>query len=477
MFGALLWWGLLSNKPATSLTNEPQIIHILNRISFGATSEQIEKVKSTGIETYIKAQLYPESIPNSLQLEKHLAKLDRLGMSNTELYQKYFINNQQRKNLSPQQLKQLRQERQKVYQQAVESKLARAIASPRQLQEVMTNFWFNHFNVFARKAFGDLLVGNYENQISNYALGNFRDLLGVTAKHPAMLLYLDNHLNTAPNSRGARGNAKGLNENYARELLELHTLGVEGGYTQADVIALARIFTGWGIDRRGRHNENGFFFYKNRHDFSDKVFLGTTIQGRGEEEVEQALDILATHPSTARFISYKLAQYFVADEPPKRLVKKLARTFQKTDGDIKSVLNTLFHSAEFNDPRYYQQKFKTPQQYIISLVRSAEIANPNYNRLRGMLAQLAMPVFLCRTPDGYDYTQNAWLNPDAMLRRISFATAIANGALDKKDPVDIIKIKASLGSNLSARTKQALEKTPPRLRAALLLGSPEMMYR
>ena len=478
IFGALLWFGLVSHKTATSVVDDTQVLHILNRLSFGATAEQIEQVKSTGIEAYIKAQLSPESIPNSPKLEKHLGTLDKLGMSNTELYKKYFLNNQKRKNLSPQQIKQIGKERRTVYQQAVESNLARAIASPRQLQEVMTNFWFNHFNVFARKSVVDLLVGNYENQIRSYALGNFRDLLGATAKHPAMLFYLDNRLNSAPNSSGVRGKARGLNENYARELLELHTLGVDGGYTQADVIALARILTGWGIDSQGRRGDkNGFFFYKNRHDFGDKVFLGTTIKGRGEEEVEQALDMLAAHPSTAHFISYKLAQYFVADEPPNSLVEKLASTFQQTEGDIKSVLDTLFHSSEFNDPQYYQQKFKTPQQYLLSLVRAAKIENPNYNRLRGMLNQLAMPMFLCPTPDGYDYTQSAWLNPEAMLKRISLATAIANGALDKEDSVDIETIKASLGNNLSAQTQEAVEKTPPRLRRALLLGSPEMMYR
>ena len=476
--GALLWFGLASNRTSASLIDDARVIHILNRLSFGATAEQIEEVKQSGIEVYIKAQLSPESIPNSPKLEQHLAELDTLNTSTSRLYKKYVLNKQERESLSPQKIKQIHQERRKVYQQAVEAHLARAIASPHQLQAVMTNFWFNHFNIFAKKNFSDLLVGSYENQIRNYALGNFRDLLGVTAKHPAMLLYLDNHLNTAPKSPGARGNAKGLNENYARELLELHTLGVDGGYTQADIIALARMLTGWGIDRQGkRGDENGFFFYENRHDFGDKVFLGTTIKGKGEEEVEQALDMLAVHPATARFISYKLAQYFVADEPPDSLVKKLASTFQKTEGDIKTVLDTLFHSPEFNDPQYYNNKFKTPQQYIISLIRAAEIANPNYNRLRGMLHQLAMPVFLCPTPDGYENIQAPWLNPEAMLTRISLATAIANGALDKEYSVDVTKIKASLGSNLSARTKETVDKNRPRLRAALLLGSPEMMYR
>ena len=470
--------GWLIKKHATSLVNDAQVLHVLNRLSFGATPAQIKEVNSTGIEAYIQAQLSPESIPNSSKLEKHLAQLDKLEIGTTQLYRQYALTKKKREQLSPEKQKQLRKDRQKVYQQAVEAHLARAIASPRQLQEVMVNFWFNHFNVYAKKNVTDLWVGDYENQIRNYALGNFRDLLGVTAKHPAMLLYLDNEVNTAPNSPGAKGRFKGLNENYARELLELHTLGVDGGYTQADVIALAKILTGWGIARQGRPgDENGFFFYKNRHDFSDKVLLGTTIEGRGKEEVEQALDMLAAHPSTAHFISYKLAQYFVADRPPNSLVEKLASTFQKTEGDIKSVLDTLLHSSEFNDPQYYHQKFKTPQQYILSLVRAAEIENPNYNRLRGMLNQLSMPTFLCPTPDGYENIQAPWLNPEAMLKRISLATAIANGSLDKEDVVNVETIEASLSNNLSAKTKESLYKTPPRLRAALLLGSPEMMYR
>ncbi len=479
ILGILLWFGLVSQQQADSLVDESQVLHTLNRLSFGATAEQIDRVKSTGIEAYIQAQLSPESIPNSPKLEKQLAKLDKLDLSTQELFQRYLLNPQKRAKLSSQEQEKIKKGRRTVYQQAIESHLSRAIYSPHQLQEVMTNFWFNHFNVFARKGFGDLLVGNYENQIRNHALGNFRDLLGATAKHPAMLLYLDNRLNTAPNSPAGQRNQTGLNENYARELLELHTLGVDGGYTQEDVIALARILTGWGIIGRQarRAGDNGFFFYERRHDFGDKVFLGKTIKGKGAAEVEEALDILTAHPATAHFISYKLAQYFVADRPPNSLVDKLASTFQETDGDITTVLDNLFHSAEFNDPQYYRQKFKTPQQYIFSLVRAADIENPNYNRLRGMLSRLGMPVFLCPTPDGYAQTQDAWLNPEAMLNRVSLATAIANGALDKEDSIDLNTIKASLDNNLSAETKEALAKTPPRLRAALLLGSPEMMYR
>ena len=224
ILGILLWFGLVSQQQADSLVDERQVLHILNRLSFGATAEQIDRVKSTGIEAYIQAQLSPESIPNSPKLEKQLAKLDKLDLSTQELFQRYLLNPQKRAKLSSQEQEKINQGRRLVYQQAIESHLSRAIYSPHQLQEVMTNFWFNHFNVFARKGFGDLLVGNYENQIRNHALGNFRDLLGTTAKHPAMLLYLDNRLNTAPDSPAGQRNQTGLNENYARELLELHTL-------------------------------------------------------------------------------------------------------------------------------------------------------------------------------------------------------------------------------------------------------------
>ena len=476
--GVLPWFELASQQQATNSVNPARVLHTLNRLSFGATPAQIEQINSTGIEAYIQAQLSPESIPQSSKIENQLAQLDKLQTSVSELYAKYVISKKQRESLSKKKFKELLKERAQIYQQATEAHLARAIASPRQLQEVMVHFWFNHFNVFAKKNVTDLWIGDYESRIRNHALGNFHDLLLVTAKHPAMLLYLDNHLNTAPNSLRGKRRGRGLNENYARELLELHTLGVDGGYTQADVIALARILTGWSIDRQGsRGDKSGFLFLKRSHDFRDKVFLGTTIKGRGKEEVEEALDMLAHHPSSARFISYKLAQYFVADRPPTSLVEKLASTFQTTAGDIKSVLDTLFHSAEFNNTQYYNNKFKTPQQYIISLVRAAEIENPNYNRLRGMLNKLAMPIFLCPTPDGYENTQAFWLNPEAMIKRINLATAIANGSLNKEDSINLETIKASLGNNLSAKTRSTLDQTTPELRPALLLGSPEMMYR
>ena len=308
-------------------------------------------------------------------------------------------------------------------------------------------------------------------------MGNFYELLLATAQHPAMLIYLDNKENTAPDSPVGKKRKLGLNENYARELMELHTLGVDGGYSQDDVIALARIFTGWGIDRKGeRGDKTGFLFYVKRHDQQEKMFLGQKIAANGMKEGKQALRILANHPATAHYISYKLAQYFVADQPPESLVNNLTQEFINSKGNIRLVMDALIHSQEFNDPQYYGQKFKTPYQYLTSLVRLSEIKQPNFARIRGMLFQLSMPIHMCRTPDGYDNQQSTWLNPQAMLQRTSLATAIANGTLNKNSPIEISRIEQNLGI-ISSRTKKVVEKTPVHLRAALMMGSPEAMYR
>ncbi len=483
---ALLWLGILPYPQAIGAENQDKVLHYISRLSFGVTPGQIQQVQASGIENYLQAQLNPESIPESPVLERRLAQLDTLKMSPIDLFksfQKYNIQLQSNKgrNLSIAEKKELQQKRnklrQKALQQAQKAHLLGSILSERQLQEVMVDFWFNHFNVVFNKKVIRFWLADYENDIRTHALGNFRDLLAATAHHPAMLIYLDNDLNVAPNDK-AKGNLKGINENYARELMELHTLGVDGGYTQQDVIALARILTGWGVDRRGGlGDENSFKFYERRHDYSDKVFLGHTIPGTGIEEGEKALDILASHPATARFISYKLAQYFVADQPPTSLVDRLGDKFLDSNGNIKVVLDTLFHSPEFNDPQYYHNKFKTPYQYLVSLLRASNINNPNFQRLRGMLAQLSMPIYGCATPDGYKNTQDAWLNPEGMLRRISLANAIANGAVSNKQPVNAQQLQKTLGNKFSPTTKNAIAQSPPRLRSTLILGSPEMMNR
>ncbi|MGF1490539.1 MAG: DUF1800 domain-containing protein [Prochloraceae cyanobacterium] len=456
-----------------------RLIHIINRLSFGPRPGDIEKIKNKGIQAYIQSQIKPESLAESPKLSQRLDRLETLKMSPVELFTEYNPRPNRREKISEEERKMRRKRARQVLQQAVEDRLSRAIESPRQLQEVMVDFWFNHFNVFARKGLIHLWVGNYDREVIRpNVFGRFRDLLGATARHPAMLVYLDNWQNTAPNSRGARGRFKGLNENYARELMELHTLGVDGGYTQEDVVSLARILTGWGVSRNPKRGDgSGFFFYPNRHDFSDKVFLGKTIKGSGRDEVEEALDILAAHPATARHISYKLAQYFVSDRPPEDLVNSLAKNFLATSGNIAAVLNTLFNSKEFLDPQYYGNKFKTPYQYVISLYRSSNPETTNLRAMLGMLRQLGMPLYGCSTPNGYQNTRDAWLNPDAMMRRVSFATAVARGYVNKQKPVDRNLLIATLGNNFSDRTLEVINNSKRNLQAPLILGSPEMMYR
>ncbi|MEO0837029.1 MAG: DUF1800 family protein, partial [Cyanobacteria bacterium J06642_3] len=222
---------------------------------------------------------------------------------------------------------------------------------------------------------------------------------------------------------------------------------------------------------------NGFHFYPERHDFTDKTLLGKTIKGSGSDEVEQALDILASHPATANFISYKLAQYFVADVPPPSLVKKLAQTFTASDGDLKKVLASLFSSSEFLDPQYYDQKFKTPDQFLVSVLRAINVQTPNLKKLDGMLRSLSMPTYAKSSPDGYPNTQDYWLNPDSLLRRIDFVVGIGHGNLKNKQKVDATKLEQTLGATLSENTKSTIDQSPDRLKAALILGSPEMMYR
>ena len=468
---------------ATSKLPQPDERHILERLSFGVTSSQIEQINTIGIEAYIQSQLSPQLIAESPIVDNYLAKFSLISQEPVELKKIEYRNRKKLRNpqLPIQQKIRINQKIRNLNLQArdeaIDAHLARAIYSNRQLQEVMVDFWFNHFNVSGDKGSIKLWLNDYENKIRTHALGNFRDLLGVTAKHPAMLIYLDNQQNTDPKSPVGKKRQLGLNENYARELMELHTLGVDGGYTQDDVIALARILTGWGVDHQGkRGDKKGFFFFGNRHDQEDKLFLGHLIAANGIQEGEQALDILASHPATAHFISYKLAQYFVADQPPASLVEQLTQEFIESQGNIKTLMDVLIHSQEFNNPQYYKQKFKTPYQYVISLVRMGEIKQPNLKRIRGMLKQLSMPVYQCFPPTGYKNTQSAWLNPQAMLQRTSLATAIANGVLNRSYSIKQKQLKSNFGT-LSQNTKQVIAKSPVKLRSALIMGSPEAMYR
>ncbi len=455
----------LSSTQLKAQSDTSQIVHFLNRTSFGIKPEEIEKVKSIGIKKYLQNQLNPESIPEKAIIKQKLGQLEAFNKNPVELWKVYGDPKKAR-------------DRVKVGRQTIYAHMMRSISSNRQLQEVIVGFWLNHFNVFMARGFGNIWMGNYEEKaIRPYALGNFRDLLEATARHPAMIHYLDNWLNTAPNSPKAKGMFKGLNENYARELMELHTLGVDGGYTQDDVIALARILTGWGLtNRENPVGETGFYFDPQRHDWGDKVFLGTVIKGTGESEVEQALDKLATHPATARHISYKLAQYFVADQPPASLVNLLAKQFTATNGNIKSVLESMFSSVEFWDVQYYGTKFKTPYEYVISLMRVTNTEITNWGALLGILRQMGMTPYGCATPNGYDCTQQAWLSPDGMLARVNFATSLARGSLRQGKRVNAQEL-AGLTNYFSPTTKKVLAGSSDNTKSALILGSPEMMYR
>jgi len=464
----LLWvdWGM-PPQSAVGTPADARILHILNRLSFGPRPQEIETIQGIGIDTYIKQQLNPVSIDLPPVLKQKLELLKTLTTNPIRLFQQFNPNQPHNK-----------AQRRQPIQEALQSRLLRAVLSPRQLQEVMVDFWFNHFNVFVGKGATYVWIGAYEEQaIRPLALGHFRDLLGATARHPAMLYYLDNWQNTAPNSPGARGRFQGLNENYARELLELHTLGVDGGYNSQDVQELARIFTGFGLAQPKRLGDgSGFLFDPSRHDFGDKVFLGTLIPGQGEAEIEQVLDLLANHPATARHISTKLAQYFVADEPPESLVRRLSQRFSETEGDIRAVLETLFTSEEFWEPQYVGTKFKPPYQYIISLLRAVGSTNPDVIKIAGVLDQLSMMPYRCPTPDGYPNTEADWLNPDAMMRRVTFATAIAKGAWSGKSLIDAEQLYQTLGQSFSPKTVSLVTASPEEIQSALLLGSPEMMY-
>jgi len=471
-----------SPAAAPALTPEQAATHVLNRLAFGPRPGDVERVTQMGVQRYIDSQLNPEAIPLPQALTERLAALDAVQQPTAETLGRFLAVREMVKDEDEGAKAKRRAVIVAMTEQTAEARIARAVDSPRQLQEVMVDFWYNHFNVFEGKGLDRALVAGYERDaIRPYALGSFRDLLGATAKHPAMLYYLDNWLSTAngytPPPRGRRqlpeqgpkAKASGLNENYARELMELHTLGVDGGYTQQDVTELARMLTGWTFNARQLvlHNQ-AFEFDAGRHDRGDKVWLGHRVQSGGQSEGEYALDVLAMHPATAHHISYELAQYFVQDNPPPALVDRLARSYLDSRGDIRTVLRTLFASAEFMAPSAVGAKFKTPYQYVVSAERAANAPLGEIKPIMGVLNRLGMPLYGCQTPDGYKNTQDAWLNPDALSRRIAFATALS-------PQLDPAVLQLALGGEISARTRDTVAASPPKLRAAMLLGSPDFM--
>jgi len=519
----------------------------------------VERVRRVGLEKYIDQQLRPETIADQ-SMSARLTGLDTLNLNSRQLAQDYFIPAQvdkrrakqqsaaqppeagadKRDARTPEQMQAMQAQRQ-VFTDLSQQKILRAVYSDRQLNEVLVDFWFNHFNVFAGKGLTRNYLTEYERDaIRPHVLGKFRDLLEATAKSPAMLFYLDNWQSAAP--EGARTAAapttrnpmnprrpiappknperhnpqnnteqhrlmverqrtiadlppnaqnkrpRGLNENYARELMELHTLGVDGGYTQKDVQEVARALTGWTIanPRQG----GGFVFEPRMHDDGEKIVLGHKIKaGGGQHDGEEVLDILASHPSTAHFIATKLVRRFVADEPPAALVDRAAERFRETKGDIREVVRTIVTSPEFFAPEAYRAKVKTPFEFVASALRATSADSVNAMPLVQTLRELGMPPYQCQPPTGYSDRAEAWVNTGALLNRMNFAVALTEGrtrgvrapTIARDGAVDGVRdeiVEQVLAGDLSSSTRATVAKASrPAQAVALLLGSPEFQRR
>jgi len=371
---------------------------------------------------------------------------------------------------------------QRVVEELAMAKVARAVYSERQLQQVMDDFWFNHFNVFAGKGEDRWFLTSYERDvIQPHTMGKFKDLLTATAKSPAMLSYLDNFLSAdpraadrmaaeraarqwrrggfgrpwpprAPQQQQAKKNVRGLNENYGRELMELHTLGVDGGYTQKDVTEVARCFTGWTIDKPREYAD--FKFDERLHDPDPKIVLGKKIHAGGMRDGEQVIELLARHPSTAKFISTKLARRFVSDTPPPSLVERMAQTFQSTDGDMRAVLKTMIYSPEFWSREAYRAKIKTPFELVVSTARAlgADVDTPM--PLVQWTGRIGEPLYQCQPPTGYADKSDAWVNTGALLNRLNYSLALAGNKVhgSRSD------VRSLLGPEADGDAKAALNR-------------------
>ncbi len=430
----------LANSPivAAAAPNQNQAdLALVNRLTWGLDSTCAADVERLGPDHWLERQLHPspgDRLPAAVQAQINSMTITRTPMS-ALLAQMVAMNNAAGKIADPVQKMAAQTAYQKAMneldQEAAGRSLLRDLYSPDQLEEQLTWFWMNHFNVHMQKAYLRAMVGDYEETaIRPHALGRFRDILEATSRHPAMLRYLDN----ADNAVGH------INENYARELMELHTMGVGSGYTQKDVQELARILTGVGVDarpeapkvkpdRQGDLIRDGLFeFNPNRHDYGDKVLLGHTIKGRGFAEVEEALGILSRQPATARQVSRQLAVYFVSDDPPAELVSAMAQKFQRSDGNIAEVMRAMVNSRAFRNS--LGDKFKDPVHYVVSAVRLAYGEDRpilNSGPMQGWLGRLAEALYNHETPDGYAMTKDSWAGPGQMEVRFEIARQLGSG--------------------------------------------------
>ena len=471
------------------LAADQQIIHALNRLTFGPRPGDVQKVRAMGLDKWIELQLHPERIDNS-SLDKFIARYSILNQDQNDLLRGYTEAQRERRlvrreagdtagrpsredNMAMQQIALTRR---RVMGELQSSRVARAVASNRQLEEVMTDFWLNHFNVYAQKGPPEAYyLAEYERDVIRpRSLGKFRDLLEAVAKSPAMLFYLDNARSMADSSRPRlvsdrererRTNAArqamrrrgrpggrnlpgtlispdmneadaamrqrqnqlrngGLNENYGRELLELHTLGVDGGYTQQDVINVARALTGWTL--RPPAVGGGFIFRPEMHDAGEKIVLGHRLKaGRGSEDGEEVLDIVSRHPSTAKYIATKLARRFISDNPPQAVIDQAAAVFLRTDGDLREVVRSIITSNEFYSRQAFRAKVKSPFEVVVSAMRAMNAQPDSTPRTAQMIAYLGQPIYGHQAPNGYPETGDAWMNTGAILNRINFGIAAA----------------------------------------------------
>jgi len=418
-----------AGSPTQKLSETERISHVLSRLTYGARSGDAERVTAMGINRWIDQQLRPESIPDSavtVALASNPAwNRPTTAITSIEAMQSALatrpVGDLAKDTAAIRALKQFT-----VRLVAAASsndmlfagKIARAQVSERQLQEVLSDFWETHFSVYSGKMPSPDALTVWDRDVMRpHTLGKFRDLLGAVAQSPAMLFYLDNYLSTK----------RGLNENYARELLELHTLGVDGGYTQQDVIEVARALTGWTFSGR---SPSVFAFRPDLHDTGTKIVLGHTLQaGRGIEDGEEVLDILARHPSTAKHIAFKLARRLVSDDPPPSLVERAAATFTRTDGDIAQVVRTIVTSPEFFSRSAFRAKVKTPFELVVSARRAVDAPVDTTPATARLIAQLGQPNFGWAAPDGWPEKGGAWMNSGMMYKRIKYGSELANGAV------------------------------------------------
>ncbi len=472
---------------------------LLNRLTWGMNSSTMQQAGNLGLSRYMEQQFHPDTarLPEPIQAQINAMTITQRSLEQLvqDMEQKRKTSDAIKDNAEKKMAQQAYQkELNLLVREAATRSLLRAIYSSNQLQEQMTWFWMNHFSVHQGKHNLRVMLGDYEEHaIRSHALGKFRDLLAATVHHPVMLRYLDNDQNAVNH----------INENYARELMELHTLGVNGGYTQKDVQELAHILTGVGVnlgtdppkikkELQAQYVRQGLFeFNPNRHDYGDKQLLGNKVQGRGLAELDEALDLLSRHPSTAHFVSRKLAVFFVSDNPSVELVERLSQVFLKSDGDIAATLQALFESTEFTQSLGH--KFKDPMHYVVSAVRLAYDDKPilNADPMINWLSRMGEPLYGRQTPDGYSLVEADWASSGQMTTRFEIAKAIGSGSagLFKTDGPQAQERPAfpqlanalyfqSMQKKLSPVTRQALEQAgSPQEWNTFLLSSPEMMNR